>query len=355
MRLVWLICVFMLFGCPGANAAELVDHFNNPTADEKVWDFCQADPKLIGYGVEPGSGRTYMVLRIDDKREDVEICTSASERNAIDEWDALGPKLLSDLPDVNEILPGRRCVSAELRNGKPIVQRNELRFASPALYPPVENDTWYFITFRLKGYDGDRIPECGSARWVVGQWKYEHIAPNADGSPFLAQRFDNGVLHVTMDDGGCRCMIAKAGGDPDLMRLRQKLVPLAQNQLTDALPLECRSSSGTGADVRCMPAHLMLKARDMEDLSTLPDPKGDWVEMAYHIRAGGPEGARIDVYANGRFIVRAEGDIDPHLPGNRVKFKIGHYRDKIPVKAELLLNDLCVSRRLATCVLSSKP
>ncbi len=355
MRLAWLLSVFMLFGCLGTNAAELVDHFNNSTADEKVWDFCQADPALIGYGVEPGSGRTYMALRIDGKRGNMETCTNAGEQSVISEWDTLGPKLLTELPGVSETLPEQACVPAELRNGEPIAQRNELRFVSPALYPPVENDTWYFITFRLKGYDGDRIPECGSARWVIGQWKYQHLAPSADGSPFLAQRFDNGVLHVTVDDGGCRCMIAKAGGDPDLMRLRQKLVPPGQSQLGDALPLECRSSSGVGANLRCKPAHLVLRARDMEDLSTLPDPKRDWVDMAYHIRAGGPEGARIDVYANGRFIVRAEGDIDPHLPGNRVKFKIGHYRDKIPVKAELLLDELCVSSTLATCARSSKP
>ncbi len=77
--------------------------------------------------------------------------------------------------------------------------------------------------------------------------------------------------------------------------------------------------------------------------------------MTYRIRAGGPKGARIDVYSNGRFIVRAEGDIDPHLPGNGVKFKIGHYRDKIPVKAEMLLDDVCVSGDAGMCDASVTP
>lgn len=47
--------------------------------------------------------------------------------------------------------------------------------------------------------------------------------------------------------------------------------------------------------------------------------------------------------------------MDPHLPGNRVKFKIGHYRDKIPVKVELLLDELCVSSTLAACAQSTGP
>jgi hypothetical protein len=320
-----------------------------------VWNFCQADPALIGFGTEITSGRTYMALRIDGERENSETCTRASERGFIDEWDALGPNFFPESPLADTAFPEPACAPVELRNGEPIAQRNEVRFAQRELYPPVENDTWYFITFKLRGYDGDQIPACGSARWVIGQWKYQHMAPGSDGSPFLAQRFGNGVLNVTVEDNGCRCMIAKAGGDPDLMRLRQKLALPGPSQLNKALPLECRYSLGGSINGRCEPAHLVLKAQDMGDLSTLPDPKRDWVDMAYHIRAGGPEGARIDVYANGRFIVRAEGDIDPHLPGNRVKFKIGHYRDKIPVKAELLLDELCVSQTLANCSPSLKP
>jgi hypothetical protein len=350
MKTAFLLSVFVMFGFLSVSAAQqLVDHFDDPELDEHVWDFCQADPELIGFGIEPGSGRTYLSLRIDEEREDPDTCTKAGEEGFLDEWGVLGANYFFETPSAQREGSEPACVRAEIRDGEPIAQRNELRFAQRALYPPVETETWYFITFKLQGYDGDDIPECGSARWVVGQWKYERMAVGSGGSPFLAQRFDNGVLHLTMEDNGCRCMIAKAGGDPDLMQMHQELTEPEPSRLERALPLECRYSIPAGKNARCQPEHLILKAGEQEDLSTLPDPKREWVEMAYRIRAGGPDGASVDVNANGRFIVRAEGDIDPHLPDNRVKFKIGHYRDKIPVNAELLLDELCVSHTPTDC------
>ncbi|MGI9401476.1 MAG: heparin lyase I family protein [Rhizobiaceae bacterium] len=47
-------------------------------------------------------------------------------------------------------------------------------------------EVWYSFSFFVDG----EFPEIGSTRWVIGQWKEESGA-----SPFLAQRFDNGVFH----------------------------------------------------------------------------------------------------------------------------------------------------------------
>ena len=47
-----------------------------------------------------------------------------------------------------------------------------------------------------------------SVRWVIAQWKQEPVSPAyKDPSPVLAQRFDDGVLHVTVQDEDCRCRV----------------------------------------------------------------------------------------------------------------------------------------------------
>jgi len=330
-----------------ATAGSAVDDFSGGRLDTTLWRTCQSDPSLIDFGIEPGSRRDYVIIKIDGKRGNVDSCAAVAARDLASEQASLGPRFFAS-PVVMAGLFTQFCPPTEEANGEPLIQRNELRFAPRNLYPELGEDVWYSLTFRMHGYGGDRIPACGSARWVIGQWKYQHMRPG-QGSPFLAQRFDNGVLYLTVEDHGCRCMIAKAGGDPNYTGAPDT------RPLRPIPPLTCFNSAASTARESCQPAHLRLSAADLVTVTTLPDPKQDWVRMTYRIRAGGAHGARIDVYANGRFIVRAEGDIDPHLPANHVKFKIGHYRDKIAVKAEMLLDDMCVSSDAATCDASVTP
>lgn len=343
-----MVAVALLFHPAGVMAGEALDRFADGVLDETLWRTCQADSDLIGFGREAASGRTYLSVRIDEERENIDGCFNVAERGFNGEGENLSPGFFDRLPVGLSLLPDA-CPVAERRDGEAIIQRNELRFAPADLYPAVEDDNWYSMTFRLRGYGGHAIPECGSVRWVVAQWKYERVPLGRDGSPFLAQRFDNGVLHLTMEDDGCRCMVAKVGGDPDLSQSS------GAEPLEAALPLKCRFSEGAAVGERCTPAHLRLEAVDLAALSTLPDPRKGWVRMTYRIRAGGLEGARIDVYANGRFVLRASGDIAPHWPGNRVKFKFGHYRDKIPVRAELQVDEICLSKNWKTCDSSITP
>ena len=56
--------------------------------------------------------------------------------------------------------------------------------------------------------------------------------------------------------------------------------------------------------------------------------------MIYAIR-GGPDG-KVEIYANGRFVARVTGPIGyDNWSGQKVKFKIGMYRDFLPGTAHL--------------------
>jgi hypothetical protein len=65
----------------------------------------------------------------------------------------------------------------------------------------------------------------------------------------------------------------------------------------------------------------------------LPSARGTWVDMQYRVEMSRSKPAAIEIYADGRFIVRVTGKIgyEP-APGkiSLTKFKIGHYRDYLP-------------------------
>ena len=87
------------------------------------------------------------------------------------------------------------------------IQRQELRFQSQYTHAADEPFT-YKLRFRMPAVIQDTK---NSVRWVTAQWKQEPISPAyKDPSPVLAQRFDDGVLHVTVQDGDCRCRVASA-------------------------------------------------------------------------------------------------------------------------------------------------
>jgi hypothetical protein len=260
-------------------------------------------------------------------------------------------------------------------------QRAELRLHDN-FWPAFGEDVWYGFSFRVTG----DIAPAGSHRVVIGQWK----GPN-DDSPFVAQRFDNGVFHITVQDNHVRRVVASADGDPDRLELfQQELVRLGRES-GDALAaietLEALAKVQSfsvavrqgaiqaapeiqtliGRAARTMPApnpsrqdrlmSLLAEFDFVEDLAAyaapadlriepgadpkLPDPRERWVDMAYHIKGGrldnshGPQhkGA-IDIWANGRFIASVRGNlgyrIDQPLPSYRQYFKFGMYRKSMP-------------------------
>ncbi|MDW6021501.1 heparin lyase I family protein [Mesorhizobium sp. BAC0120] len=196
------------------------------------------------------------------------------------------------------------------------IQRQELRFQSQYIHAADEPFT-YKLRFRMPAVIQDTK---NSVRWVIAQWKEEPISPvYEDPSPALAQRFDDGVLHVTVQDEDCRCRVASA--------------PMPDGSIWPARPGVARDCISTRpsdpANTACTANLTVEYGAD----PVLPSPRGAWVDMQYRVQMSRSKAAAIEIYANGRFVARVTGKIgyEP-APGKipQVKFKIGHYRDYLP-------------------------
>ena len=337
---VFLVAAAAALAVGSPLAAELLEDFDGPRLDHGVWNTCQADERLLAFAdyAEPRHRRTALGIRIDERRGNVDICMGKAAIAAPGAADSeLGPPTVR----LGERLfagPAKDC----FRGGA--TQRNELRLQNrPNLIHGLREPHWYSIDFRI---DGD-IARCGSARWILAQWK----APGED-SPFLAQRFDNGILHVTVENNHCRCMVAKGSGDPDAMVAGMPgiFVPLPQG-LRETRPLGCIATNpGDDApETLCEPDGLVVETRGGRVPPALPDPKRSWVRMTYLVKGDGEGNGRIDIYANGEFVVRARGHMGRRGEAGAVKFKIGHYRDRIPGEAVLSVDRFCMSPDVGTC------
>jgi hypothetical protein len=197
------------------------------------------------------------------------------------------------------------------------IHKHELRIANEKRCKFGE-EAWYSFSFFITGdYPGKcPIPEKCSTRWVIGQWKDE-----GDGSPFLAQRFDNGVFHITVQRNKDRMIIASAPGDPgfrDVFNIKKAI----QNQEIDKFPFIADPHTIKSID------GVMIETFD----PVLPDPSKGWVDMRYHIKADRKGDAVIEVWADGNHVVRVTGSIGNDKKKNKHRrltqyFKIGHYRD----------------------------
>jgi hypothetical protein len=195
------------------------------------------------------------------------------------------------------------------------IQRQELRFQSRYIHPADEPFT-YKLRFRMPAVIQDTT---NSVRWVTAQWKQEPVSPAyGDPSPVLAQRFDDGVLHVTVQDGDCRCRVASA--------------PMPDGSIWPARPglaHDCISTRPGDPDPACTADLTLEYGAD----PVLPSARGAWVDMQYRVQMSRSKAAAIEIHADGRFIVRVTGKIgyEP-VPGkvSQTKFKIGHYRDYLP-------------------------
>ena len=194
-------------------------------------------------------------------------------------------------------------------------QQSELREASKRRLN-FGDDAWYAFTMRIRG----TWPRTGGQRWVIGGWKQE-----TGGSAFIAQRFDRGVLHITVESGETRVLLATAGRE--------------SGGFLDAL------AKGVGGGFEFIGDR--SKYKGVHDLKieygpnpVLPDPAQDWVSMVYHIRGGLNGTGMVEVFANGQFIARATGTIGvTQMAGPTQYFKIGHNRHPMPGTATLFLDN----------------
>ena len=209
-------------------------------------------------------------------------------------------------------------------------------------------EVWYSFAFRVEG----DYPRFGSTRWVIGQWKEESKA-----SPFLAQRFDNGVFHITVQNNDAREVIAAAPGDYSARYpffTAEFRAEITRNVPRDASDFARRVRDFRGADgLGAIDVPAYQRAIETQDLDkfefladrpdyarieglrftfsaqpVLPNPTEGWVRMRYRVKGGRDGSGLVEVWANDRFVVRVEGPIGSDaFDGPTQYFKIGHYRD----------------------------
>ncbi len=382
-----------------ADPVRLVAEFDGPSVDTCVFGTQQADVRYLAFGHEAigGRTRTFLSNSIDGDYSDgarlplPDTCTQAKPMasalgllglEADRDIEPLGPSFV--LPPVSPddgaaLQPGglANCPSKidgynpETGRYGVVSQKNELRLADEHVHKVVDGH-WYGFTFRALG----AIPTCGTMRSVLAQWKFkyaddrpddDHAGLNANArSPVFALRFDNGVLHATVQSGRCNCLVAKAVGDPDYEAAPSAALAFSltdkKRAAFEAVRFEprCRSSVPGEDGKACTPApgfkaEFLRKEDGDAPAPVLPDPREGWVKIDVFIEGtpapqGWPQGGRIELYANDEPIVRLTngigyGDAAP----TKVKFKFGHYRDKILARTRLDFDRLCIAPETGVC------
>ncbi len=181
---------------------------------------------------------------------------------------------------------------------------------------PFGTEVWYGFSFRIEGFGG----MSGSTRWQIAGWKQE-----ADGSPFVAQRFDDGIFHITLESGTSRVLVATAKGDS------QGFFEALKTGLVKSMGYVSEPEKYDGKDDVSI---------TYGDNPILPDPRKDWVDMVYHIKGGLDHDGLLEVWANGRFIARATGTIGlKNAAGPTEYFRFGHNRAPMPGTATVILDN----------------
>ena len=297
----WLLsCPGWLLSCPGRLRPVISrSTISTPELDRGLWCSCQIDMNRapVEFLRDPDdAGNQYARITVDINSLGGNVCRKAapddecgkpvsafslsSDRpRALQEPDTL--KLLAPgFIDEAKIVPVAAidmnadpyCDSAIIRKAIAAgeegrcIQRQELRFQSQYIHAADEPFT-YKLRFRMPAVIQDTK---NSVRWVTAQWKQEPVSPAYDDpSPVLAQRFDDGVLHVTVQDGDCRCRVASA--------------PMPDGSIWPAKPglaHDCVSTRpGDPDNTACTPDLTLEYGAD----PVLPSARGAWVDMQYRV------------------------------------------------------------------------
>lgn len=287
--------------------------------------------KSLGECVTPDERSNDAMVSANDAKNDADRSAELPEQ--------LGPSLITPLPPeppsnltITDLAPhpngGPFCSDEKRAEGlakneeidTPCVQRQELRLQDARMR---RSDVPLLYSFRFRM--PSKVPDTThSVRWVTAQWKQEPATqppPIISGepwgpSPFLAQRFDDGILNVTVQDQECRCLVAAAEhkGGPDWTEKPQRCFSVRTGALEGG---EC------SADLRA----------EYGSNPFLPNARGDWVTMRYRVQAGRNGAGLIEVYDDRRLVVRVTGSIgydEASEDPSYTKFKIGQYQDYMP-------------------------
>jgi hypothetical protein len=341
MNFCWktVLCLYIVALGPASAGEQWSDDFSTSELDRGLWCPCQMNMKKapIEFLSDP-DGNQYVRITADINSLGGNVCRkSAPDDECAKSID--GPRAVAEPDKPKPLAPGSidnpkivpvaavdtnadpYCDSAIIQKAiaageeGSCIQRQELRFQSQYAHAADEPFT-YKLRFRMPAVIQDTK---NSVRWVTAQWKQEPVSPAyGDPSPVLAQRFDDGVLHVTVQDGDCRCRVASA--------------PMPDGSIWPArsgVAHDCISTRPGDSDKVCTPDLTLEYGAD----PVLPSARGAWVDMQYRVQMSRSKPAAIEIHADGRFIVRVTGKIgyEP-APGkiSLTKFKIGHYRDYLP-------------------------
>ncbi|MCB4768291.1 polysaccharide lyase [Ancylobacter sp. Lp-2] len=191
----------------------------------------------------------------------------------------------------------------------------------PDVLVPYGRQTWYALSMQLA-----QPVSTERHRYVMMQWKRE-IDPGAMGdySPLLALRLMEGRIAVTVDTDtgtfapigtserptGCKPGEAMAS-PPDEYNQFRTLVAIEPGVMGP----EEAGFTGCTPDIRVTPR------------GALPAAGSGWVDYVFSVKPGPTGDGRIDVVANGKWIVTVEGKIGHEGPqlGEHMYFKFGPYR-----------------------------
>ncbi|MDK1374184.1 MULTISPECIES: heparin lyase I family protein [unclassified Sinorhizobium] len=312
-------------------ATDFSEDFSAGKLDSK-WCSCQiaedrpvtfdSDPQEAGdkhaqITVDPSIGDNTCEENECEPAESAKSAVATTVKSDDDFPEDLGPSFIEGLSD-----------HTVLKLGTPVIQRQEVRIAEDLQHDSAATHE-YAITFRIS-----KPNTSTRTRWITAQWKQEPLPSYGKGwspSPFLAQRYDGGVLYLTVQDENCRCLIASAEAPNQTFKWEEGA--LSKCKLT--YPKKDEDQACTSTLVAHYGADPWLKS-----------PSPGWTEIRYLIKAGREKGDFIEVHQDGRFIVRISGKIG-YVPAAgttmKTKFKMGHYRNYMPSKDVLEVDSIKVS------------
>jgi len=147
----------------------------------------------------------------------------------------------------------------------------------PSVTLPTETEVWYAVSLYLP-----RDFPLVDRRLVVGQWYQPSPDPRLQAirSPLVANRFRAGVFSITRQDDSTRVVLFETPGDV----------------------------------------------------------RGRWLRLAYHLRFS-HSGGRLEIWLDGQQVVDYAGPLAYPQAHDRVHFRLGLYRDHLPIPMTLLVRD----------------
>jgi hypothetical protein len=189
----------------------------------------------------------------------------------------------------------------------------------PELWVPYDKGIWHGFAVKF----AEPIPR-DDHRYVIAQWKREIAGTKGDFSPFLALRLKRGKLFATVETNLVANYRPGIPGAQDKGRCAAVWLRPETNQ-TRALVATDESWTSEDGEIfnACTP-----EIRVTSSGHRLPRPDSGWIDFVVYTKPGPKGGGRIEIFANGKWIVTISGRIGHSEKGlgSFQYFKFGPYR-----------------------------